>query len=445
MPRLSSRQSRAREVFKTFVHHHTSRVKKALRWKNKIKRTFVRAGLAPEDGEALTALSLDMREPPDIDMLSVTSGSSGSSASSSISGGLSSTSDTTSENWSDLLGSDWRRSSSSSSASSDSLFDSSSDEGMPDLHPAGYPDSDEEDESDSDSDSSSSRSDSGDDADDEGHDWDDLEMEGVFHDRSTGFQSTSSNYRTKWVRHNLEEMYSHRYEQPRDTFPRGPAFLRHVLRVLKNARPDLFRQELRVSPFTFDKLVRLLADDPVFANNSSNAQMAIEDQVAIVLYRFGHSGNAAGLQKVANWAGVAKGTITLITRRVMTAILRPDFMTKFVRMPTASEKEKSKAWIQAHSCKAWRDGWCMVDGTLIALFDRPFWFGQSYFDRKRNYSLNIQVCAFKYLCLSLTRSFSRSYHFPTCASSTSATVLQEARMTRRHGRELASPKSTICC
>ncbi|KAJ7700368.1 hypothetical protein B0H17DRAFT_872917, partial [Mycena rosella] len=169
-----------------------------------------------------------------------------------------------------------------------------------------------------------------------------------------------------------------------------PAFLPHVLGQMKNTRPDLFRQELRVSPFTFDQLVTQIEDDPIFTNDSSNGQMPVEEQLAILLWRFGHSGNAAGLQKVANWAGVGKGTIMLVTRRVLTAILRPDFMAEVVRMPTSSEKEKAKAWVQAHSCKAWRNGWCMVDGTLIVLFDRPFWFGESYFDRKCNYSLNIQ-------------------------------------------------------
>jgi hypothetical protein len=252
---------------------------------------------------------------------------------------------------------------------------------MPDLYPAGYPDSDDED-SDSDS-TSDSMSDSCDDADDE----DEWGLDGGENGVGTG----RAHRPLDWVRHNLEEMYDHRYEMLRDTFPRGLAFLRHVLGEMKNTRPDLFRQELRVSPLTFDRLAQRLADDPVFANGSNNAQMPVEDQLAIVLFRFGHSGNAAGLQKVANWAGVGKGTITVVTRRVLTAILRPDFMSEFVRMPTATEKEKVKAWVQSHSCKAWRDGWCMVDGTLVALFDRPFWFGESYFDRKCNYSLNIQV------------------------------------------------------
>ena len=60
-------------------------------------------------------------------------------------------------------------------------------------------------------------------------------------------------------------------------------------------------------------------------------------------------------------------------------------------MLTEDEKEDAKMWVEAHSCKAWRDGWCLVDGTLIPLYDRPHWYGESYFDRKCNYSLNFQV------------------------------------------------------
>jgi hypothetical protein len=80
-----------------------------------------------------------------------------------------------------------------------------------------------------------------------------------------------------------------------------------------------------------------------------------------------------------------------MTRRVMTAVLRPEFMKMAVRMPTIPEKEHAKQWVQRHSCKSWRDGWCFVDGTLVPLDERPNWYGESYFDRKCNYSLNIQV------------------------------------------------------
>jgi hypothetical protein len=42
MPRLSLRQRRARDVLKTFLDHHTTRIKKVLRWKT--VGTLLRAG-----------------------------------------------------------------------------------------------------------------------------------------------------------------------------------------------------------------------------------------------------------------------------------------------------------------------------------------------------------------------------------------------------------------
>jgi len=195
----------------------------------------------------------------------------------------------------------------------------------------------------------------------------------------------------RWVREEVNTMHENRYEQPRDTLPHGPSYLHHVLTTLKLGRPDHFRQCLRVSPHTFDALVAALENDPVFFNNSNHPQLPVDQQLAVALYRFGHDGNAASIQAVANWAGLGKGNVHLITRRVMTAVLRPGFMRSAVRMPTQEEKEKAERWVKNHSCRGWRHGWCFVDGTLIPLDERPTWYGESYFDRKCNYSLNFQI------------------------------------------------------
>ena len=53
--------------------------------------------------------------------------------------------------------------------------------------------------------------------------------------------------------------------------------------------------------------------------------MPIDYQLAITLYRFGYYGNAASLQRVADWAGVGKGTVLVATRCVMAAVLRSSF------------------------------------------------------------------------------------------------------------------------
>ena len=89
--------------------------------------------------------------------------------------------------------------------------------------------------------------------------------------------------------------------------------MHHVLFMLKSAHPDQFCEELHVTPLTFYVLVTKLQNDIVFGNNLHCPQMSVEEQLAITLFYFGHNGNAASLQGVANWAGVRKGTVLLVT------------------------------------------------------------------------------------------------------------------------------------
>jgi hypothetical protein len=149
----------------------------------------------------------------------------------------------------------------------------------------------------------------------------------------------------RWVQHQIAGMYEDRYEVPCDKLPWGPSHIRHVLFMLKNMCPDLFREELWVSPLTFDALVTIIITDPVFGNNSFHPQMVVEEQLAITLYQFGHDGNAASLQGIVNWAATGKGTVVLVTHRVITSILRPHFMDKAVCFPTKEEKEIVKKWV----------------------------------------------------------------------------------------------------
>ena len=60
--------------------------------------------------------------------------------------------------------------------------------------------------------------------------------------------------------------------------------------------------------------------------------------------------------------------------------------------PNEEIKERAKEWVEAHSCYEWRDGWCMVDETLVPLFCRPGLSRNTWFDRKSNYLLYVQVC-----------------------------------------------------
>ncbi|KAH7911007.1 hypothetical protein BJ138DRAFT_1135633 [Hygrophoropsis aurantiaca] len=158
-------------------------------------------------------------------------------------------------------------------------------------------------------------------------------------------------------------------------------------------RPEIFRSYLRITPACFDVLVASLREDPVFHNRSNIPQMPVEEQVAIALYRFGHFGNATSTVMVALWAGVGYGTVHLATNRVMSAVCSERFRKSALHWPDAAEKEAAKAWVEENSCPAWRDGWLMVDGTLVPMYSRPAYFENTWYDRKSNYSLNVQVCA----------------------------------------------------
>jgi hypothetical protein len=147
-----------------------------------------------------------------------------------------------------------------------------------------------------------------------------------------------------------------------------------------------------VTPTTFDALVESIKDHPIFENESNQEQIAIEEQVAITLYRLGHYGNAVALTEVGIWAGRGHGTIDLVTRRVFSAICDKKFRGITMHSPTEDEKELSRIWVEdTVRCDTWRGGWCSVDGSAVPLFRRPGHYGNSWYDRKSRYSTLVQV------------------------------------------------------
>lgn len=75
----------------------------------------------------------------------------------------------------------------------------------------------------------------------------------------------------------------------------------------------------------------------------------------------------------------------------MISVLHLELMQAAVHFPSLEEKEAAKCWVHQQFCHAWHNGWCFVDGTLIPLATQPVWFGESYWDRKDCYLLNVQV------------------------------------------------------
>ena len=89
--------------------------------------------------------------------------------------------------------------------------------------------------------------------------------------------------------------------------------MQFTLETYQTLRPNLFQQDLCVSPDTFNKIVEKISDHPVFFNNSNHPQAPVEDQLAVTLFCFGHYSNAASLERVRKWAGVSKGMVKLAT------------------------------------------------------------------------------------------------------------------------------------
>lgn len=128
-------------------------------------------------------------------------------------------------------------------------------------------------------------------------------------------------------------MYSHRYETPRGAEHRIPKpsqlFLHHVILRLKTGRPwDV----LIISALSFAyRHTHLTSYIPVIHNLLElSPQAPVKEQLAVVLSCF-DDGNATSLQKVANWAGIAKVTVLEYTRCILIAILRPEFMQTAVK------------------------------------------------------------------------------------------------------------------
>jgi len=191
--------------------------------------------------------------------------------------------------------------------------------------------------------------------------------------------------------HHMGNLYSERYMAERTEIPKTQALMQLLLGEYKNKFPHIFRSYLHIDPDCFDSLVEAIQDDEIFHNNSNNSQIPIEEQVVIALFRFGHYGNAASMMKVALQFGVGFGTVHLVTTRVLKACCSERFRSSSVQWANERMKAEAKDWVEKQSCPAWRNGWLMVDGTLVPLFRRPGYFGNVFFDRKSNYSLNVQV------------------------------------------------------
>ena len=97
----------------------------------------------------------------------------------------------------------------------------------------------------------------------------------------------------------------------------------------------------------------------------------------------------ASPEAIGHWARVSLGMVVNCTNCVMVALL--SLHDKCVHLPTAKEKESAKAWVAEQVCPKWSDGYLIVDGTKFLLFQQPGLYGDAWFDKNWNYSLDCQM------------------------------------------------------
>jgi hypothetical protein len=164
----------------------------------------------------------------------------------------------------------------------------------------------------------------------------------------------------------------------------------HLLDHWRVHSPERFRHKLRVEPQTFDSLVELIVNNPVFYNHSNCPQLPAHLQLCIFLFHAGHYGNASSPEDAAQWAGISVGGVEKCTDRVVVALLSHHDDT--IHFPEADEKEDAKDYVEEHTCLEWRNGFLLVDGTKFLFFQRPGLHGDTWFNKDGEYSIDCQVC-----------------------------------------------------
>ncbi|KAI9911877.1 hypothetical protein PsorP6_009292 [Peronosclerospora sorghi] len=151
--------------------------------------------------------------------------------------------------------------------------------------------------------------------------------------------------------------------------------------------PESFNQAVRVLPETFEYILNLIKNDPVFINRSFCPQDAVSVQLSLALERLGMNGNGAAVKRIPRTAGVADGTVKLYTDRVISALVR--LASEFVLWPQPEERREISRRIAQRSGIVGAVG--IVDGTHINFAQRPAIDRKVFFSRKRRYGFNAQV------------------------------------------------------
>src|SRR5882762_4160275 len=136
-----------------------------------------------------------------------------------------------------------------------------------------------------------------------------------------------------------------------------------------------------MSRTTFDRLVALLANDPIFESRGKKPQRHVKVQLAAFLTRYGKRGS--GAFDIGRNLNIGEGVVYDYCRRISKAVRK--LRNQFLGWPDKTRKVEVSHFIENKS--GFRLCLGSGDGSLVRFTGEPLVFGDQYRCRKKSWAV----------------------------------------------------------
>jgi len=187
-----------------------------------------------------------------------------------------------------------------------------------------------------------------------------------------------------------------------------------------------------MSRASFGQLANLIQEDQIFHNDSHNPQISPSIQLATTLYILGSYGSST--VRAAAQLGIGEGTAYLYLQHCMIALIH--LSTRYIQWPVPGNEDFKRRRTEIEEESGFPGCVGFLDGTDIVLPYAPSFHGETYFNQKKHYALNLQG-----ICDSERRFSYISTGFP--ASVGDATVFCETEFCKTPNTYFLQPEEYI--
>ena len=168
---------------------------------------------------------------------------------------------------------------------------------------------------------------------------------------------------------------------------------------------DRFMAFFRMKRNSFNRLLSLIRNDPIFQNQSRNPQASPAIQLATTLYFLGFNGIST--VRGAAQLGIGEGTTRLYCNRTISALVR--LLPQLIKWPEPGTRDYCDMRIRIERESRFPGCVGFLDDTDMVLRYGPFYHGETYFNRKKHYVLNVPgICDSKWRFTFITSGFPSS-------------------------------------